>query len=106
MLFHDEINFHHVICKDLMDNLVNQIVTSLLKAQPRWNYRIKNRHNFLCGRFFIVKIGSDSMNRAYSGDKKCPIPTYGLTHAKVQKSIFNSKILELILNIGVILNDF
>ena len=46
------------------------------------------------------------MNRAYSGDKKCPIPTYGLTHAKVQKSIFNAKTLELELNIGVILNDF
>ena len=34
------------------------------------------------------------------------LPTYGFAHAKVKKSIFNSKILELVPNIGIILNDF
>ena len=34
------------------------------------------------------------------------LPTYGFAHAKVKKSIFNSKILELVRNIGIIMNDF
>ena len=34
------------------------------------------------------------------------LPAYGFTHAKVKKSIFNLKILELEPNIGITLNDF
>ena len=32
--------------------------------------------------------------------------TYGFAHAKIQKSIFDPKILELLDVIGIILNDF
>ena len=48
------------------------------------------------------------MNRANSGiiNLFYPIPTYGFAHTKVQKSIFNSKTLELVPNIGIILKDF
>ena len=60
------------------------------------------------GDFLFQKIWTDSMNRANSGiiNLFCPIPTYGFAHAKVQKSIFNSKTLELVPNIGIILKDF
>ena len=34
------------------------------------------------------------------------LATYGFGYAKVKKTIFNSKILELVPNIGIILNDF
>ena len=34
------------------------------------------------------------------------VPTYGFAHAKVKKLISNSKILELVPDIGIILNDF
>jgi len=34
------------------------------------------------------------------------LPTHGFAHTKVKKSIFNSKMPELVPNIGIILNDF
>ena len=34
------------------------------------------------------------------------LPTYGFAHAKIKKSIFNYKFLELVPDIGIILNDF
>ena len=34
------------------------------------------------------------------------LPTYGIAHAKVKKTIFYSEILEFIPNIGIIFNDF
>jgi len=34
------------------------------------------------------------------------LPIHGFAHAKVKKSIFNRKILELVGDFGIILNDF
>ena len=75
--------------------MIQYLLRNTIYDKRRLNSGIKNRRNFFRREFFAEKILR----------KSCP-RIYGFAYTNVKKSILDPKILELVGDIGIILNDF